>query len=153
ACWPRSDRPYGDSLALGAAVCLRLPLHMPSRDHAVAFGSQLPPTGSVRDLHPQSIIHVQRTRTPLWSVRQNKRRACHYQISFSASWICLDVVVVVSIKPADVILVPVASKIVLLLTGEPKLGWLNRLNNSARNCRLNFSVILLFLNAEKSTFQ
>jgi hypothetical protein len=35
---------------------------MPSRDHAVAFGSQLPPTGSVRDLHPQSIIHVQRTR-------------------------------------------------------------------------------------------
>jgi hypothetical protein len=34
----------------------------PWRDHAVAFGSQLPPTGSVRDLHPQSIIHVQRTR-------------------------------------------------------------------------------------------
>src|ERR1700682_797839 len=29
--------------------------------HAVAFDSQLPPTGSVRDLHPQSIIHVQRT--------------------------------------------------------------------------------------------
>ena len=39
----------------------RLPPHTPSRDHAVAFDSQLPPTGSVRDLHPQSIIHVQRT--------------------------------------------------------------------------------------------
>jgi len=30
---------------------------------AVAFGSQLPPTDSAGDFHPQSIIHVQRTRS------------------------------------------------------------------------------------------
>ena len=42
----------------------------PWRDHAVAFGSQLPPTGSVRDLHPQSIIHVQRTNAPPCGLRR-----------------------------------------------------------------------------------
>src|SRR5947209_13706751 len=49
---------------LGAAVRLRLPPHAPSRDRAVALGSQLPPTGPVGDLHPPSVIHVQRTRSP-----------------------------------------------------------------------------------------
>src|SRR5947209_20595034 len=48
---------------LGAAVRLRLPPHAPSRDRAVALGSQLPPTGPVGDLHPPSVIHVQRTRS------------------------------------------------------------------------------------------
>jgi len=34
----------------------------PLTESAVAFGSQLPPTDSAGDFHPQSIIHVQRTR-------------------------------------------------------------------------------------------
>src|SRR3954452_7919134 len=59
---PPSGRPHGASLAFGAAVRLRLLPHAPLRCHAVAFDSQLPPTGPVGDLHPQSIIHVQHTR-------------------------------------------------------------------------------------------
>ena len=60
---PPPGRPHGASLAFGAAVRLRLLPHAPSRCRAVAFGSQLPPTGPVGDLHPQSIIHVQHTRS------------------------------------------------------------------------------------------
>jgi len=52
----------GDSLALGAAVRLWLPPHAPSRDRAVDFGSQLPPTGPVEDF--QLITHAQRTGLP-----------------------------------------------------------------------------------------
>src|ERR1051325_7270363 len=61
---PPSGRPHGASLAFGAAVRLRLLPHAPSRCHAVALGSQLPPTAPVGDLHPQSIIHVQHTPPP-----------------------------------------------------------------------------------------
>src|SRR5579884_4312345 len=35
--------------------------------------------------------------------------------------------------------------------GLAKLGWLNRSNASARNCRLNRSVILVFLESCRST--
>ena len=35
----------------------------PLTESAVAFGSQLPPTDPAGDFHPQSIIHVQRTRS------------------------------------------------------------------------------------------
>src|ERR1035438_3699982 len=41
----------------------------PLTESAVAFGSQLPPTDSAGDFHPQSIIHVQRTRSPYGSLR------------------------------------------------------------------------------------
>ena len=61
ACWPRSS-------AFRGFTCVRYcdvaPASSPHAlaDHAVASGSQLPATGSVRDLHPQWTIHVQRTR-------------------------------------------------------------------------------------------
>ena len=38
-------------------------------ESAVAFGSQLPPTDSAGDFHPQSIIHVQRTPSPYGLLR------------------------------------------------------------------------------------
>jgi hypothetical protein len=43
---PLSGQPYGDSLALGAAVRLRLPLYAPSREPPFAFSTQLPLTHS-----------------------------------------------------------------------------------------------------------
>ena len=80
-----------------------------------------------------------------------------YQTIFNANWISLDVVVVEVNNPAAPVGAPVESKISVLsgLTGTAKLVRFKILKNSARNCTLKFSEILvmgLFLNTEKSRF-
>src|SRR4030088_348005 len=66
-----------------------------------------------------------------------------YQISFSANWICLEVVTVVVIAPAPACSAPVLSKRALLSTGGEKFGWLKILKTSTRNCALKFSDIFV----------
>src|SRR5690349_12548483 len=77
----------------------------------------------------------------------------NYQTTFSANWICREVVDVESTKPAPPTGAPVPSKIILLSVGGLKLGRLRILKNSVRNCTLKVSEILLiglFLNSDMS---
>ncbi len=68
--------------------------------------------------------------------------------SFSANWICREVVVVPEINPTEgLILVP--EKIVAF--GLRKLARFRRLKTSARNCKLNLSLMVNFLNNEVSS--
>lgn len=59
---------------------------------------------------------------------------------------------VLVIVPNDLMIDVAASALELdkMFPGFPKFGWLNRSNISARNCRLNLSVRLVFLTTEKS---
>src|SRR6266851_4124017 len=85
--------------------------------------------------------------TPFFSFR------FHHQMTFTANWICLEVVDVESINPAPATGAPDPSKIILLSVGGLKLGRLRILKNSVRNCTLKVSEILLiglFLNNDMS---
>src|SRR5580704_6619135 len=76
-----------------------------------------------------------------------------YQISFNPNWICLDGVAVESISPAPGTGTPLWSNRALKSSGGKKLGRLNALKTSTRNCALKLSDILLielFLNRDIS---
>jgi hypothetical protein len=71
----RAGQPCGDPLSVGTASHLGLPSHTPSREKAAAVQCQprsratasgfwLPSTGPIKDSHPLSFIHVQRTASP-----------------------------------------------------------------------------------------
>ena len=59
------------------------------------------------------------------------------KISLRPNWICLDVVTVLVIRPAEELMAPLEKTIGL---GEAKFAWFRELKNSARNCRLARSV-------------
>src|ERR1700704_307890 len=81
-----------------------------------------------------------------------------YQINFMANWISLGSVVVWLNKPALPFTVPSPFNMFVLPSpklGTLKLAWFRILKNSARNCTLKLSEILLmelFLTTEKSRF-
>src|SRR4029077_17978384 len=68
-----------------------------------------------------------------------------YQMTFSANWISLAVVVVEVSKPAAPVGEPVESKMSVLsgVTGTAKFAWFKILKNSALNCTLKFSEMRL----------
>src|SRR6266478_8877810 len=81
----------------------------------------------------------------------------YYQITLSANWTILALVVVEVINPALSLRAPVSSKISVSsgFTGSAKFARLRTLKISARNCTLKFSEILrmaLFLKNERSRF-
>src|SRR5882762_200253 len=81
-----------------------------------------------------------------------------YQINFMANWISLESVVGWVNKPAPPFTVPPPFNMLVFPSvklGTLKLWWFKILKNSARNCTLKLSEILLmllFLNTEKSRF-
>src|SRR5438445_11225435 len=77
-----------------------------------------------------------------WSTSSHVCLANH-QINFTANWICLDGVWVDVMSPALATRFPVESKIFRLSKGGAKFGWFKMLKNSARNCALKRSEILL----------